>query len=93
MSKDTHTILCGKCRVPVKGPSDPKDHDMITCPTCGRSDNFKNVMRSVIAFVEETAGRYLQESIGKAARGSKLLKVTSKPIPKGSHPFIADFKL
>lgn len=66
---------------------------MITCPACGRSDNFKNVMRSVSAFVEEVAGRHLQEALGKAVRGSKLLKVTSKPIPKGNHPFIADFQL
>ena len=66
---------------------------MITCPVCGRSDNFKNVMRSISAFVEETTGRHFQESLRKATRESKFLKVTSKPIPKGNHPFVVDFKL
>lgn len=93
MSRDTHTVLCGKCRVQVEGPGNPKDHDVFTCPSCGRSDNFKNVMRSVAAFVQEVTSRHLQESLRKAARGNKFIKVTSKPSPKRIHPFIADLKL
>jgi hypothetical protein len=93
MPNDTHTILCGKCRVPVEGPAEPQDHDMITCPACGRSSNFKNVMKSVSAFVQEAAGRSLQESMRKAARGSKVMKFTGQPIPKGSHPFVVNLKL
>ena len=93
MSSSSHTILCGSCRVAVEGPSDPKHDDMITCPKCGRSDNFENVAASVKAFVEEMAGRSLQETIRKSFRGSKIIKVTTKPLPKGNHAFLVDMKL
>lgn len=93
MTTQTKTILCGSCRVPVEGPAEPKDQDMISCPSCGRSDNFKNVVTSVTAFVEELAGNALQQTIRQTVGRSKFIKVTTKPIPKGSHPFVADLKL
>jgi Zn finger protein HypA/HybF involved in hydrogenase expression len=31
----TVTIDCGRCRVPLQGPSNPKPHDILTCPQCG----------------------------------------------------------
>ena len=35
----THTttaaIECGKCHVPLRGPANPKDNDLLTCPRCG----------------------------------------------------------
>lgn len=92
MTGKTKTILCGACRIPVEGPADPQDQDMITCPSCGRSDNFKNVVASVEAFLAEAAGNHLQEAIRQAARRSKFIKATLHPIQKGDHPFIIDFE-
>ncbi|WP_370045436.1 MULTISPECIES: hypothetical protein [Salipiger] len=50
-------------------------------------------MASVKAFVVEMTNRHMQESMRKAARGNKGLKFTGKPIQKGEHPFITEFKL
>jgi hypothetical protein len=93
MSEQTTTILCGSCRVPVEGPAEPKDEDAITCPSSGRSDNFKNVMVSVTACVQELAGKALQKVIRESVARSKFIQVKTKPIPKGNYPFVVDLKL
>lgn len=93
MVDDTKSVLCGACHVAVKGPTDPKPEDTFSCPSCGRTDSFENVMASVKAFVMEVSHRHLQESMRQAARGSKLIKFESKPVPKGDHAFIVDLKL
>lgn len=93
MTTQTTSILCGSCRVPVKGPAEPKEQDAITCPSCGRSDNFKNVMASVHASVQELAGNALQKIIRESVGRSKVIQVKTKPIPKGDYPFVVDLKL
>ncbi len=93
MEPDTKTILCGTCKVAVKGPANPEPKDVITCPSCGKSDSFENVMASVQAFVHEASSRYLNEALRETARGSKMLEFSGKPIPKGNHPFFVDLKL
>ena len=93
MSEQTTTILCGSCRIPVEGPADPQDQDVISCPSCGHHDTFENVMVSLKAFSEEFAANFLQESIRKATRKSKFIKATLHPIKKGNHPFVVDFKM
>ncbi len=92
MSADTQNILCGACRVPIKGPADGKAENVFTCPECGRSDTRENVLKEVKAFVTEMAERHLQESMRKAARSSKMLQFKGKPIPKKSYRFITDHK-
>ena len=92
MSTDTQSILCGACRVPIEGPADGKDDNMFVCPKCGRSDTLKHVIDSATAYVTELAQLRLQESMRKAARGSKLMKFEGKPIPKKTHRFITDHK-
>lgn len=93
MTADTKTILCGPCRVPVKGPTNPNGNDAFSCPSCGNSDTFDNVVASVKAFVTEVAGNNLQETVRKVARGNKFIKATLHPIPKGTHPFFVDMKM
>lgn len=92
MASDTQSILCGACRVPIKGPADGKDENVFTCPGCGRSDTRENVLKEVKAFVTELAQRSLQESMRKAARGSKMLQFKGKAIQKKSYRFITDHK-
>lgn len=93
MTDQTQTILCGSCRIPVEGPTNPKDQDTFSCPSCGNADTLENVMASARAFSEEFAANFLQESIREATRGSKIIKATLHPIPKGNHPFVVDMKL
>jgi predicted RNA-binding Zn-ribbon protein involved in translation (DUF1610 family) len=93
MTIDTQKVLCGSCRIPLEGPAKPKAQDMFSCPKCGRSGTFENVMASAKAFVTELAARSLQESMRKSLGGSKFIKLESKPIPKKTHRFITDHKI
>ena len=93
MTDQTQKILCGACRIPVEGPANPKNQDVFACPSCGRSDNFENVMASVKACVTELTGHHLQKAIRKTVGRVKFIDVTMKPIPKGNHPFVVDLKL
>ncbi len=93
MADNSQSVLCGACHVAVQGPANPNPQDTFSCPSCGRADSFESIMASVKAFVVEMTQRHMQESMRKAARGSKSLKFTGKPVQKGEHPFITDFKL
>lgn len=93
MTTDTQNILCSACRVPIEGPADGKSDNMFACPDCGRSDTRENVLKEVKAFVTEMAQRSLQESMRKAARGSKMLQFKGKIIPKKSYRFVTDHKI
>ena len=93
MTDDTQSILCGSCRVPIEGPSDGQSENIFACPSCGLSDTRENVLAEVKAFVTELAARSLQESMRKSLRGSKFIKMKSKPIPKKTHRFVTDHKL
>lgn len=66
---------------------------MFTCPACGNHDKFENVMASVQSFIKEATSRYLDKSLRQTLRGSKHLKITSKPVKQGQHRFIVDFQL
>lgn len=93
MTDDTQSILCGSCRVPLEGPTNGDSQNVFACPSCGRSDTRENVLKEVKAFVTELAARSLQESMRKSLRGSKFIKMDSKPIPKKTHRFITDHKI
>lgn len=92
MSTDTQSILCGSCRVPIQGPADGQDDSMFSCPSCGRSDTREGVLKEAKAFVTDLARRSVQDSMRKAARGSKMLQYKGKPIPKKTYRFITDHK-
>jgi len=92
MTDQSVSILCGTCRVAVEGPTEPQDESAYSCPFCGNSDNFKNVMASVKAFTEEQMSRSFDKMARDKFRGS-IVQVSSKPAPKRFHPFITDLKL
>lgn len=75
---NSHTILCGACKCAAKTVPDPKSHDQVTCPRCGRSDRFDNVMRTVNEHIAHGASKMLHDGLTKAVRGSKFIKVTGQ---------------
>jgi len=93
MTTQANEILCGKCRVAVEGPANPKDQDVFSCPSCGRSETLENVTASVEAFTAELVANRMQKTMRKMVRGSDALKVKLHPVPKGNYPFIVDLKL
>ncbi len=93
MVSDTVSVLCGKCKVAVDGPTNPKSKDIFTCPKCGRSDNFKNVMASVEKHTLDLMSNHMSDALNGSTRGNKLVKFTGKRIPNRSYPFVSDLKL
>lgn len=51
----TSQVLCGYCRVPLKGPPEPNPDDRYACPICGEGDRFEVVMNEVAEYVAEVA--------------------------------------
>lgn len=93
MSGDLKSALCGKCKVALEGPADPKPDSVFACPSCGEADTLQNVTRIIAEFVEETTARFFEEKLRGIAARSKAIKLTSKPIPHRQHRFVIDLKL
>jgi DNA-directed RNA polymerase subunit RPC12/RpoP len=92
MTDQSVSILCGTCRVAVEGPTEPQDESAYSCPSCGNSGKFKNVIASVKAFTEEQMSHSFDKMARDTFRGS-IVQVASKPTPKRFYPFITDMKL
>lgn len=90
MAVSTHKILCGSCKSVLEGPTEPKPDDVVTCAGCGQHDTFQNVMAEVKQYVVDRTAKMISDSMANAVRGSKFIKVTSKPGPQRSYRFIAE---
>ncbi|GLK80131.1 hypothetical protein GCM10008174_18720 [Methylopila turkensis] len=93
MSADQKTVLCGKCKIGLEGPTDPKPESVFSCPRCGEGDKLKNIHRIVGEFVKEETARHFQQKLRDVARRSKFLQFKGNTIPKRSHRFVVDLKL
>lgn len=78
MSTTTQAILCGSCKSPAKTVANPKPHDEVKCPRCGRSDRFDNVMRSVKDHVAYLTQKYISERLSKSTSGNRFIKFEVK---------------
>jgi len=87
---DHHQILCGRCKVPLKGPGDSNPQSRFSFPQCGTGDTRENVLREVGEQVKEQAARHLQEIMRRAACGSSILQFKGNPIPKRTYRFTTD---
>lgn len=80
MSSDTQAILCGACKCQAKTVANPKPHDQVKCPRCGRSDRFDHVIESIKAHVAHLTQKHLSERLAKSTRGNSFIKLTvNKP--------------
>lgn len=86
----THKILCGSCKTDLKGPSDPKPDDVITCPTCGNGDTFENVLREAKEYIANGFSKSLGDMLAKSTRNSKFVKFKSQRAPQRSYRFVVD---
>jgi uncharacterized Zn finger protein (UPF0148 family) len=86
-------VKCGKCKVPLKGPVEPKAEDTIICPECGSSDTYENVLREVRDYAEEQAAKHLEKALASGVKGSEVLKFTPAVRSKRTYRFIADLDL
>lgn len=92
MAHDLVKALCGTCKVSLVSVADHDQEDWFSCPSCGAGDTRENVLREVGEHTKEVAARHLQEKMRDAARQSRFMKFSGKPVPKGDYRFIGDFK-
>lgn len=88
MSTSNHTVLCGTCKCAVETVSNPKPHDKVSCPRCGRSDRFDKVMDSVREFVVHLTHKSLTESLAKSTRGNSFIKFKAQRLPNRSFRWV-----
>ena len=84
------TILCGKCKVPVKGPSQPNASDILSCPECELSDTFEVAMKDATAFAEDHVAGQVRATLKRATAGRKNVKFKPGNRPTRSYRFILD---
>ena len=48
MKDPDKAIICGACKVPILGPSDPKPDAQMICPRCGARDSYEQVRKVIM---------------------------------------------
>lgn len=92
MTNTIREILCGVCKVPLKGPTEAKPHDRFSCPRCGASDTRQNVERIAGEYVTDQLAEQVSSQFANAFRGSKSVTITKSSRPKRMHRFMIDTK-
>lgn len=93
MSEIQGKALCGKCRVPVQGPDDPKENTVFSCPECGQSDTYANILAEVGQHFRDMTARRLNAQMANMARSSKMISVKGFDVPSRDYRFISDVEL
>ena len=87
----SHQILCNTCKVPPKPIPDSQPEEW-GCGLCGVHDTPENIIREAKQHAVEVIARRSQSGLRKVAKGSKVLKLTGKPVPHGVYRFITDIE-
>jgi hypothetical protein len=90
MSATNHAVLCGSCKCAVKTVTNPKAHDKVSCPRCGRSDRYDKVMETVRDYVVHLTHKSLAEGLSKATRGNSFVKFKMEQPSNRSFRWIAE---
>jgi hypothetical protein len=90
MTTTTQRILCGACRADLTGPADFDNDSIFSCPTCGQSDTYQNVVSEAGDYYAEAVADHLEKQLADIGKGSSFITVTSTPRPKKSYRFILD---
>jgi hypothetical protein len=86
-------VKCAKCNVALKGPADPKPQDAFSCPSCGVSDTFENVMFEVKQYAKDRVAQNLNAKLMDVAKNSKFIKITTNSSQHRNYRFIVDMDL
>lgn len=77
-------LLCGDCRVPVRGREDEAGNVTVRCPDCGRTATLDEASRSA---AEHKIDGLVGDMFSGLGRSSPNLTITKTSSPK-SYPFI-----
>lgn len=92
MSRRETTVLCGSCKRAVETVPNPKPHDKVSCPRCGRSDRFDKVMATVSEFTAYLAQKAIAESLARSTRGNSFIQFKPQHIAHRSFRWITSQK-
>jgi len=90
MSRETHKILCGSCRVQIVMEHGTGDLDPVTCPRCGRTDSKRKALEEVSAYLVEQAGKMLETSFQRGNRPGSGITFSVKRGPRRTFRYITD---
>lgn len=88
-----HKILCGSCRCPVEAAANPKPHDNVTCPRCGRKDRFDKVLAVAKEHAVYLAHKGLAEHLTKSTRSNSFIQFKPQHIPHRSFRWMIEGKV
>ncbi|MBL4692637.1 MAG: hypothetical protein JKY92_04840 [Magnetovibrio sp.] len=94
MSGSTNQIKCATCNIALAPPSnDPQPHEIVSCPECGVSDTYENIIQEVKEYATEQAGDKLSSMLESTAKKSKIMSFKKERRPKKNYRFIVDLDL
>jgi hypothetical protein len=62
----TASIDCGKCHVPLQGPTNPKPDDILTCPKCGGNIRLDKALKQARELAKTALTKGLKDAFKKA---------------------------
>lgn len=86
----TQRILCGPCRSDLTGPAEFNNDSIFTCPTCGQSARYEDIVNEAGAYAEEVVADHLEKKMASIAQGNKFMTYTPSSRPKRTFRFILD---
>ena len=75
----TTAILCGKCRSDITGPKDFDNDSVFTCPKCGKSDRYEDIVQEAQAYMEAKVTEGIDKQLDGIASSSRFITVTKSP--------------
>lgn len=81
-------VYCRPCNVPVQGPGEGDGDRVFSCPACGASDTFDDIMEMVKEQISEKVADDLLGGFDKFGRGG-FIQVKRDPRPQKTYKFIA----
>jgi hypothetical protein len=89
---DIKYVLCGKCKIFVKGPAEPDAESVFACPKCGTSDTYQNIIAEVAEYQKIQTTKQLQGQLGSIASEHKWMNLTLNPVPEKNFRFVIDLE-
>lgn len=86
----TQRILCNPCKSDLTGPAEFDNDSIFTCPTCGQSDRYEDIVKEVAAYAEEVVADHLERKMASIAQGNQFITFTASSRPTRTYRFILD---
>jgi hypothetical protein len=86
----TQRILYGPCRSDLAGPAEFNNDSIFTCPTCGQSARYEDIVNEAGAYAEDVVADHLEKKMAGIVQGNKFMTYTPSTRPKRTFRYILD---